>query len=541
MAAGASGTFALNGTKGMMLKVAWSESYDPATGKSAVSIDNIYLKSEWYYATYYLEGSVKVADAEAVAFSPGSGNHYIAARPDGEYYAVSAASNPAPWKVSGIVHEADGSKSVTISVNLAGYTTSGDDGHGWKVSGSKTIALTVIPKATSMDYLSCSTEYFTGKLTFKYTPQNYECYNRCNITLHKGSSFLDVKSMLLGKKTASQQTVSVSLTEEELATVYNLLPSGTSGALRFTLRTYSDPEYKNQIEGSGGYKEITLNIPEDAKTKPSVSMSLVPVGSLPSAFAGLFIQGKTKVKAILSAEGKYGASIKSYSMKVGSDTYGSEDNYTSDYLAQNGMYKVYGSAVDARGFSGSTSADISVIPYSSPRILPASGEADVVAARCDADGNLSDSGTYLKIKAKRSYSKVVSGNVQKNFCQIRYRHKLASASSWSSWVTVLDAEAAEDEIVTGALLGGVLSVQSTYLVQVQAIDDIGGHTETTFSIPTEIVHSHKTKNGLGLGKYCEGENLLDVGWDAHFRGEVRVGENGMTLKDYILSVISEGG
>ena len=156
--------------------------------------------------------------------------------------------------------------------------------------------------------------------------ENSECYNRCNITLHKGSSFLDVKSMLLGKKTASQQTVSVSLTEEELATVYNLLPSGTSGALRYTLRTYSDPEYKNQIEGSGGYKEITLNIPEDAKTKPSVSMSLVPVGSLPSAFAGLFIQGNTKVKAILSAEGKYGASIKGYSMKIGSDTYGSQDN-----------------------------------------------------------------------------------------------------------------------------------------------------------------------------------------------------------------------
>lgn len=541
MAAGASGTFTLTGTKGMTLQVEWSETYDTATNQSVVSINNISVKSEWYCTIYYLDGSIKIGDSVAIAFSSIEGNHYVTTKDDGQYHAVAAVKYPTPWSVSGISHETDGSKSITVTVNISGYSKNGEDGSGWKVSGSKTIALTVIPKATSMDYLSCSTEYFTGKLTFKYTPQNSECYNRCNITLHKGSSFLDVKSMLLGKKTASQQTVSVSLTEEELATVYNLLPSGTKGALRFTLRTYSDSGYKDQIEGSGGYKEITLNIPEDAKTKPSVLMSLAPVGALPSAFAGLFIQGKTKVKATLSAEGKYGASIKGYSMKVGSDTYGSEDNYTSDYLAQNGVYKVYGSAVDARGFSGSTSADISVIPYSSPRILPASGEADVVAARCDADGNLSDSGTYLKIKAKRSYSKVVSGNVQKNFCQIRYRYKLASTSSWSSWVTVLDAEAAEDEIVTGSLLGGVLSVQSTYLVQVQAIDDIGGHTETTFSIPTEIVHSHKTKNGLGLGKYCEGEKLLDVGWDAHFRGEVRVGENGMTLKDYILSVISEGG
>ena len=46
---------------------------------------------------------------------------------------------------------------------------------------------------------------------------------------------------------------------------------------------------------------------------------------------------------------------------------------------------------------------------------------------------------------------------------------------------------------------------------------------------------------MGLGKYVEGENLLDVAWDAHVRGEVLIGETGMTLKDYILAVISEGG
>ena len=137
---------------------------------------------------------------------------------------------------------------------------------------------------------------------------------------------------------------------------------------------------------------------------------------------------------------------------------------------------------------------------------------------------------------------MMSGSTQKNFCKIRYRYKLATASSYSSWVTILAGNnLSSNTVETSALLGGVLAVNASYLVQVQAIDDIGEKANTTVRVPTEAVHTHKTKNGIGFGKYCEGENLMDVGWNAHFHGEVRIGETGMTLKDYILSVINEGG
>ena len=100
---------------------------------------------------------------------------------------------------------------------------------------------------------------------------------------------------------------------------------------------------------------------------------------------------------------------------------------------------------------------------------------------------------------------------------------------------------ASDEVDSDPLLGGVLSAQSTYMVEVRAMDDIGEIGHTMIYIPTDKVYMHRTKNAMGLGKYAEGENLLDVGWDAHFHGEVRLGETGMTLKEYILAVISEGG
>ena len=385
-----------------------------------------------------------------------------------------------------------------------------------------------------MDSLSCATNYFTGAMTYKYTPQSSAYYNRINIALNLDGTYIAVKTINLGKKSAYQQTSTVTLTSSELATIYNEIPNGRKGVLRFTLRTYSDSGYSKQI-GSEGYKEVTLYIPNNSTTQPAVSMSLTPVGSLPTAFAGLYIQGKTKVKATLSATGKFEADIKSYSMKVDGTTYDSDDGYTSGYLSKHGSITVYGYATDSREHTGSTSEKITVIAYDKPKIL------NVEAVRCDADGNKSDSGTYLKISAERSYHPVVSGGVQKNFCQIRFRYKLESASAYSAWTTILAGDSLDsDEIVTEAMLGGTLSPLSTYLVQVQAIDDIGGHSYTTIPIPTDSVFMHRTKNAMGLGKYVEGENLLDVAWDAHFRGEVLIGDTGMTLREYILSIISEG-
>lgn len=432
-----------------------------------------------------------------------------------------------------VTHEDDGTKKATIywqwgaSSSWAGFSA--------PASGSFSLELPTIPRASIMDSLSCATGYLTGNLTYKYTPKSSAYYNKCDISLNVEGTHTTVKSINIGKKSAAQQTGTVTLSEAELATIYQKLPSANKGTLRFTLRTYSDSGYSKPV-GSEGYKEITLSIPDDPTTKAEVSMNLAPVSSLPEAFAGLYIQGKTRVKAELSAEGKYGAGVRELGMKVEGGTYDSGDDYISGYLPNYGSITVEGFARDSRGFTGSTSREIKVIPYAKPKILGA------VAARCDANGVIADNGTYLKIIAERSYSPVKSGEEQKNFCQIRYRYKTVSAQSYSQWFSLLDREdLSADRVETAALQGGTFAVSTTYLVQIQAIDDIGESAETEIYVPTDIVHNHKTKNGWGFGKYCEGENLMDVAWDAHFHGDVFIGEEGMTLKEYILAVINEGG
>ena len=80
-----------------------------------------------------------------------------------------------------------------------------------------------------------------------------------------------------------------------------------------------------------------------------------------------------------------------------------------------------------------------------------------------------------------------------------------------------------DEIITGALLGGVLAVDSSYLVQVQSIDDVGECSITTISVPTDKVYMHRDvrKRSLAFGKYIEEENCIDIAEDikVRIRGE----------------------
>ena len=405
--------------------------------------------------------------------------------------------------VSDIAHNDDGTKSIAVSGWVTGPNGTTLAGH--KTSGSDTFALDTVPRASSIT--SAGNVTLGNACSVKWTPASASF--RYKVKFSMGSWSYTTGAIHPNRKTA--YTYAGYAIPLEAA---NQVPSSKTGTMTATLYTYSDAAATNQV-GSADTETFTVTVPDNTSTKPAVSMTLSPVGSLPSAFAGLYIQGKSKVKAALSATGKYGATIKSYSMKVDGVSHGSGDSYTSDYFSTYGSKTVYGYATDSRGITGSTSKSITVIAYSKPKVSVS------VCGRCDSSGKLSDSGTYLKIKASRSYSTVTSGGVQKNFCQIRYRYKAASAASYSAWTTILARDTLATNLVeTGALLGGVLAVNTSYMVQVQAIDDIGDYAETTISIPTDVVFMHRTQNAMGLGKYAEGENVLDMGWGIKMNGNM---------------------
>lgn len=434
-----------------------------------------------------------------------------------------------------VYHNSNGTRSAVISAtgSIPGTTLT-------STSVEYNVTLTTIPRATTIDSLSCKTSYFNGEMTYKFTPKNTVSYTRCNIALNLDGTFTAVKTINFGKQSASQQTATVTLSKDELSIIYNKLPNTIKGTLRFTFRTYSDSGYSTQV-GDALYKEITLSIPDISDTQPTATMAVSPISSLSAPFNALYIKGRTKVDVnFTNGEGKYGASVVSYDVTIGGKSYGSP--YTSEYITTDGEVEVTGTITDSRGLSRTYTQKVNFIPYANPRIIPASNESEIICERCDASGNLSETGTYLKIKAKRSYSKVVSGS-QKNFCSIRYRYK-PEGGSYTSWTTILAENATSDEVTTGALLGGALSVESSYVVQVGVIDTLGESANTTVPIPTEKVYMHKagSMRSLAIGKYAEEENTFDVAEDitAIFRGKVRFpGEAWKSLELYSSVVTSE--
>lgn len=412
-----------------------------------------------------------------------------------------------------VSHKDDGSLSCPISASFTHYGSSSLD--AGSVSGKAT--LDTIPRASVISTASAVT--LGNKCSVKWTP--------------KATAFRYKLKFSLGDWSYTTGAIHPNTTSAYTYTGYTIpldvakqITGSKTGTMTVALYTYSNSGATTQV-GSTDSETFTVTVPDNSSTQPSVSMTLAPVSSLGSAFSGLYIQGKTKVKATLSAEEKYDADIKSYSMKVNGTTYDSGDDYTSGYLTKTGNLTVEGYAKDSRGHTGKTSKSITVIGYASPKIL------NVEASRCDADGNPADNGTYLKIKAKRSYSPVKSDGEQKNFCRIRYRYKLSSASSYSSWTTILAKDSlASDKVETGALLSGNLSATSTYMVQVQAIDDIGGSASTIITIPTDKVYCHRDgeRNSYTFGGYVEEDDTFAIAAGVAFKVKSLNGET-VTVSD----------
>lgn len=394
-----------------------------------------------------------------------------------------------------VKHRDDGTGTISVSTWMDTGISAG------VVQKFKSLTLPQIPRASTITSASvktlgeaCSVAWVPKASTFTYKL----------VFTHGGISD---ETPVIKPNTTSLYTYSLFRLPLDVAW---RMPNETQGTVEVSLYTYSDSDGTVQV-GSPSTQYCTTTVPCDERTKPSVSMPLTNVISLGSPFNAFYIQGKSRVKADLSGEGQYGATITATELYVDGKRNGT---LVSDYLSKSGKVTVKGRVFDSRGFYNEATEEIDVIPYSTPQVRPVENEKEVIAARCDKDGNISSDGTYLVIKAKRHYSLVQSGGTQYNQCQLRYRYK-EEGGEYNAWATILDYSATSDEVVTSPLLGGGLNTQKTYFVQVEAVDKLLGSSVTTIDVPTDKVYMHKAGNinSLGIGKYVTEENAVDIAED----------------------------
>jgi len=325
-----------------------------------------------------------------------------------------------------IKHNTNGSRSFNVKVEAGIYN--------WAInkSGSKDFTLDTIPRASVINSLSCSTSYFNGTLTYKYTPQASSFYNRCNISLNLNGNYIAIKSINLGTKPASQQAETVTLSADELDTIYSNLPKTTSGTLRFTLRTYSDSGYSNQV-GDAGYKEVSLTIPASVKPKiGTITINPINITTTDGTSRNILVQNKNQVSfKVEDCSPSSGSSIKSYTFEVLSGSTVIDTKTTTNTSATFGPFsggditlKFRLTVTDNRGRSNSNSGSEPTVycyKYSPPTF------SSFTAYRSNSSGTATDDGTYIKYSLAVNYPSVNGTN--KSTVEIYYMKN--TASSWT--------------------------------------------------------------------------------------------------------------
>lgn len=283
----------------------------------------------------------------------------------------------------------------------------------------------------------------------------------------------------------------------------------------------------NLTEGTGTLKCTTLNgtaevgtktatikaiVPENDTTRPSFTLDglvLTPITTLSEEFAGMYMRGKTGLNAAMTATSTY-STIQTYSITVGSLS-AQGNPAVIELLVNEGDVKVTAKVTDARGFSATVTTTIYIMPYRNPKVTPYTGYSDVICERAKSNGELSSNGTYLAIKAGKSFSSVILNGVEKNNCSLRYRWRPNGATSFTDWITLLAEGSAETEV--SLLVGNVVSsLQTSYVVEIEAIDSLDGKHTLTFQIMTEAISFvlYDGPDGAGFGKYPEAPHVVDI-------------------------------
>ncbi len=394
-----------------------------------------------------------------------------------------------------IVHGSDGSKSISVSGSVSGPTETSYSGK--TSSGSGTFNLDTIPRASGIS--SAGDTSLGSACSVKWTPKAASFRYKLRFALESWSY---TTGAIHPNSTAAYTYTGYTIPYE----VANQLTEATGGTMTVTLYTYSDSDAKVLVGEDSDAFQVT--IPDNSKIKPTVEFSIVDSDDLPSAFEGLYIQGKSRVQGYLSASGQYGASISSLKMNVGGVEYSSP--FLSALLYQAGSITVKGVATDSRGFSQVSEETITVQAYSRPQVVLE------VCGRCDENVSLDDSGVYLRVKATRSWSQIGG----KNLCLLRFRWRIASVgdAGYSDWITLLARGSSGntyDAIIPDITFDATLS----YVVQVGVVDDIGEAIASTQTIPSEKVWSQESEDGISYGMY-RSMGGFESAWASHFYGNV---------------------
>lgn len=398
-----------------------------------------------------------------------------------------------------VPHNADGTKTITISG--AGWGPSGTAYSGKAAEGSGSVTLETIPRASSLSVGALTLGWDTNSVTITSEASGF----RHDVYLKIGSKNV----CMLHDVLAGKHKITPTLTD-----FANQITNAASGTGTLTLYTYN-AEWSAQV-GSKSYT-VTVNIP--STVVPSITSTTIAeaVSGLAAKF-GAYVQNKSQLAVSISASGAYGSTIARYETTIGGTVY-RDRSFTSGVLGSSGSVSVVIKVTDSRGRSTSTTKTITVLPYSPPRITA------ITAERIDTSGNPDNDGNRFELQLAYSISQL--GNKNDRTMTVKYKQSGGSysnlATSTADWAydgTIQYTDAPE------------VSPDNTYIVQVTLTDYFGSTSaEAELHTSASIMDFLADGTGVAIGKAAENSEQLDVAWPVLARQGITSGL-GLELGQY---------
>lgn len=382
----------------------------------------------------------------------------------------------------------------TGSCNLSGAFVMNGTYRGYSVGTmtvNSTITLPTIPRASGLT-----------------VPASVNTGSTLSGTISPSSSSFNHKVELKIGSTVKQTITLASGTNSFNATIYNSwVPNSTSATISVVLSTYSGSTFIASTT-----KNVTANVP--ASVVPSVSGFTAAIAS--NGLSGLYVQGKTTTKLTASASAGDGASISSY-LYSGPDVYISttSNTITTGAIQTSGTLTYTVLVTDSRGRTASKTVQIYVYPYSSPSIGPVSVQ------RCDASGNLTESGTYAKYTVNSAFSVVGDKNTR----TVTVAYSSNNGSSYSAETTI-QATTDGNWTKTGVYGGGAFALASAYILRFTIKDSYGATSTITAPLQSSQRPINIRSNGKGVsigGMSTKDE--FECSFNADFNKNVNVDGN----------------
>ena len=271
------------------------------------------------------------------------------------------------------------------------------------------------------------------------------------------------------------------------------VPNATSGTVTIRCITKSGST-------TVGTKTVLLTAKVPTSVVPTISGVVVveTVSGLASQF-GAFIQGKSKIKATISAAGAKGSTIKSYSSTFAGTTY-TGSSWTTGAVSKSGTLAIVTTVTDSRGRTAKKTTNVTVVAYSKPTITR------FQVLRANANGTANQKGIYLLLNYAYSVPSLNGGNT----AAVSVRYKKSTETTWSSSIFTSSALSGSAATVVSS---PTFSLDNSYDVEMTVKDWFGATSTYTAPLPSEAVIADIKANGKGVGVGAVAEqDGITLGW-----------------------------